>query len=71
MKHWAGLHDVKDAEDIRVRVDGLLRLAGTTAITYGNHSMADRRRPLRLMDTERNEEGTRTVERDEQEDANA
>jgi hypothetical protein len=51
MKHWTGLHEGKDAEDIRAGADGLLRLAGATTSTVGDPSTADRHRPLRLMDT--------------------
>jgi hypothetical protein len=71
MKHWAGLHDEEDAEDIHAGADGLLRLAGTAASTDGNQSTTDRHRPLRLMDAERSEEEAMSMERDGQEDANA
>jgi hypothetical protein len=71
MKHCAGLHDERDAKDIRAEADVLLRLAGTATSTDGNQTTTDWHRPLRLMDAERSEEETKAMEMDEQEDANA
>jgi hypothetical protein len=71
MKHWTGLHEGKDAEDIRAGADGLSRLAGAIASSDGNPATTDRRHPLCLMDTDRSEEGARMMEEDDQEDAAA
>jgi hypothetical protein len=35
MKYWAGLHGEKDAEDLRMGADGLLKLATAQKTTEG------------------------------------
>jgi hypothetical protein len=35
MKYWAGLHGKKDAEDLRLGADGLLKLANTQNVAAG------------------------------------
>jgi hypothetical protein len=67
-KHWAGLHEGKDAETF-VQADSLLRLAGASATPEGNSATTDGCRPLRLMDVDRGEEDARGVEEDDQDDA--
>jgi hypothetical protein len=52
MKHWVGLHEEKDADDLQAGVDGLLRLASatnfcTSAAHGGSRQM---QRPLQIMD---------------------
>jgi hypothetical protein len=58
------LYDEKDAEDIHVGVDGLLRLAGTVASSDGNQAMTDQHRPFRQMDAGRSEDEARAMETD-------
>jgi hypothetical protein len=35
MKYWAGLHGEKDAEDLRLGADGLLKLANIQNVAAG------------------------------------
>jgi hypothetical protein len=62
-KHWAWLHEGKDAEDIRTGADGLMRLAGVTIALGGNSATTDGRRPLRLKDVVREEESAGRIEK--------
>jgi hypothetical protein len=63
MKHWAGLHDEKDADDIRAGADGLLRLAGASAAPGRNLTTTVERRPL--IDTDRDVENDMRMETDD------
>jgi hypothetical protein len=71
MKHWAGLHNERDAKDTRAGVDCLLRLAGTSGNAGGDRSSTNQHRPLRLMDTGRSDEDAENVEMEDGDAANA
>jgi hypothetical protein len=71
MKHRAGLHNEKDAEDIRASADGLLRLAGTADNTGGSRSATGQHQPLRLMDAGRIDDEAGDMETDDHDAANA
>jgi hypothetical protein len=62
MKHWTNLRNEQNAEDIRARADGLLKLAGTTSNSSGGRSSTEHQRPLRLLDVGRNDDDAADME---------
>jgi hypothetical protein len=52
MKHWAGLHGEKDADDLQAGADGLLWLASATNFSAAGAQDGSRQpqRPLQIRD---------------------
>jgi hypothetical protein len=72
MKHWAGLHSEKDADDLRAGADALLRLASTSNIGGATQDGSrQQQRPLQIRDARDSAADGDDMEVEDQEDANA
>jgi hypothetical protein len=65
------LPDERDADDIRAKANGLLKLAGIASNSSGGQPCTEHQRPLRLMDEGRNDDDAGDMETEDGDVANA
>jgi hypothetical protein len=71
MKHWAGLHSEKDADDLRTGVDDLMRLASTSNTDGSTRDgPGQQQRPLQIRYARDSIADGHDMEVEDQEDTN-